>query len=198
MNHTALDTIDPLGWQWGACVQVCASCSLLPTRIHPHLPVGRTVPQPTTSIHRWHPIHTSFLPSVSFLPHTPCTPSYLLRLLQCLPELWETYPPGHAWGHTLPIRLKKTHPNPSRQVACSHIGCLCVDVMFLCECRCGGMLRHPGTQPKFAEHKILLFSPLLTLLCLVLSTFILFPCCRVSQMAYIVLLPLPRYTSKEH
>lgn len=36
----------------------------------------------------------------SFLPPLP-----LLRLLQCLPELWETYPLGHAWGHTCPIRL---------------------------------------------------------------------------------------------
>lgn len=47
--------------------------SRLPTHNHPHLHVGWTVPQSTTSTHRQHPIHitSSFPPSVSFLPSSP-------------------------------------------------------------------------------------------------------------------------------
>lgn len=96
-----------------------------------------------------HPSLTSFLPH--FLPLHP--PSTLLRLLQCLPELWETYPPGHAWGHTRPIGLKKKpHPNPSRQAARSRTGCVRVDVVLCVGASC---LSH-------AAYRSSLFSPSLT------------------------------------
>lgn len=119
---------------------------------------------PTASIHPWLWVHTSFLLLLpSFLPPSlplslpACLPAPdpLLRLLQCLPELWETYPLGHAWGHTRPIRLKKTHPNPSRQAACSHTGSpLCAMQCFLCVsvwARCVGL-------PRFSWEQILPFT----------------------------------------
>lgn len=112
---------------------------------------------PVTSSPYFLPSPASFLPP-SLSPSLPASlpaPHPLLRLLQCLPELWETYPLGHAWGHTRPIRLKKTHPNPSRQAACSHNGSLrCAMQCFLCVsvwARCVGL-------PRFSWEQILPFT----------------------------------------
>lgn len=91
-----------LQWEAGGCH--CLLRMLLPTCIHPKGPVDKTIPQPTPYIYLFPP-----LPSFLFF----WFPSFLVsrlpppRLLQCLPELWETYPPGHARGQTCPIGLKK-------------------------------------------------------------------------------------------
>lgn len=129
---------------------MCALCTMLPTCIHPRLPVGWTVPQPTTYIHPQHPILppslTHFLPSfISFLPSPPCLPfsplpppqitAVFTRALRDLP----TRP--RVRSHS-PHQAKKNPPKSYQaSCLCSRTGCLCVRgrrgfFFFVRACRC--------------------------------------------------------------
>lgn len=92
LQNRALKTLKSLGWESGECpcvcvrACVCALCTLQPTRIHPQLPGGGTIPQPTTSIHRRHPVHTRSLPSFLLL-FPPFLPSFLSLSAPLSPQI---------------------------------------------------------------------------------------------------------------
>lgn len=197
LRHRALKTLKSLGWESGERARVCmcvrALCTLLPTRIHPQLPVGGlSHSQPPLSITDIQSTLTSFLPSSvsslsSFLslsaPLSPQITAVFTRALRDLP----TRP--RVRSHS-PHQAKKNPPK-SYQASCllTHWLPVCGCDVPVCVCVCRCMLRQPCSLPQFFEHKILIPSFTHSIMSRSLYRFTLLPWCGVSLIslqAYIV------------